>query len=69
MCNCDLENAWDINENDKYIGVYTPQDNFDMLYFLDIIGVKSEHICWGYDIWDSNIPESKEKWRELLYED
>lgn len=69
MYNCDLENAWDIDENDEYIGFYTPQDNFDMLHFLDIIGVKSEYICWGCDIWNSDIPEYKEKWRELLYED
>ena len=66
--NCNLEDAWDVSENDEYIGVYTPQDNFDMLQFLDIIGVNSEYICWGYDIWDPNIPEHKEKWRELLYE-
>ena len=69
MYNCDLENAWDIDENDEYIGFYTPQDNFDMLQFLDIIGVKSEYVRWGYDIWNSDIPEYKEKWRELLYED
>lgn len=70
MYNCYSNNEWDIDENDEYIGGYTDQDNFSMYDFLDKIGVNSENIHWGYNIWDDDIPEDniKEHWRELLYE-
>lgn len=71
MYNCDSHNEWYIDENDKYIGGYTCQDNFSMFDFLNQIGVNSEVVHWGYDIWDDNIPKDniEENWRKLLYED
>ena len=71
MYNCNSYNAWYIDENEKYIGGYTCQDNFSMFDFLDQIGVNSEVVHWGYDIWDDNIPNDniQENWRKLLYED
>lgn len=71
MYNCCSNHKWDIDENDKYIGGYTYQDNFSMYDFLDKIGVNSETVHWGYDIWDDNIPKDniEENWRKLLHED
>ena len=71
MWNCDSVYAWDISENDEYIGAYTDQDNFSMSSFLDNIGVYSELIHWGYSIWDDDIPKDNtgEHWRKLLHED
>lgn len=70
MYSCRFDNEWDIDENEEYIGGYTYQDNFSMYDFLDKIGVNSETIHWGYNIWDDNIPKDhiKEHWRELLHE-
>jgi len=36
--------AWRITETDDSIEGWTSMDNFDMLWFLDKIGVKKEHI-------------------------
>jgi hypothetical protein len=71
MSSCSFENMWDIDENDEYIGGYTYQDNFDMHDFLDDIGVSTNVVHWGYDIWDDNIPKDhiEENWRKLLHED
>ena len=70
MYNCNSYNAWDIDENDEYIGGYTWQDNFSMFDFLDAIGVNSSIVHWGYNIWDDNIPKDniEQHWRKILYE-
>ena len=70
MYSCCFDNEWYIDENEEYIGGYTSQDNFSMCDFLEKIGVNSETVHWGYDIWDEDIPEDniKEHWRELLHE-
>ena len=71
MYYCCSSDAWDIDENDKYIGGDTYQDNFSMYDFLNKIGVNSEVVHWGYSIWDDDIPDDdiREDWRKLLYED
>lgn len=68
---CNLYCQWYIEENDEYIGGYTDMDNFSMYDFLDKIGINSEVVHWGYDIWDDDIPEDSidEHWRRLLHED
>ena len=37
---------WDIHENKKLIEGFTTMDNFDMLWFLESIGVKKEFIIY-----------------------
>jgi hypothetical protein len=70
MYNCDIYDEWDIDSNDEYIGGYTSQDNFSMYDFLDMIGVNSGVVHWGYSVWDDDIPKDdiKEHWRKLLHE-
>jgi hypothetical protein len=38
------DQAWIIAENETEINGSTSMDNFDMLWFLSMIGVDSEHI-------------------------
>ena len=44
----DLGSAWKITEDDKKIMGDTGMDNFDMYWFLDKIGINSDHIHYDH---------------------
>lgn len=43
------EEGWSISENEHEVEGYTFMDNFDMMEFLEKIGVKDEHIHMSGD--------------------
>ena len=57
--------AWNIEENNKYIGGYTYLDNFDMEEFLNKIDVNTRHVDWS-DPYRFELPTSDDDWRSLL---
>lgn len=59
------EECWRIEENAKYIGGYTPMDNFDMEEFLNKIDVDMEYVKWS-DSYSFTLPYGKDDWRSLL---
>ena len=38
------DQPWEISETETEISGYTSMDNFDMLWFLELIGVDKDHI-------------------------
>lgn len=42
------ETPWKINEYETHIECYTSMDNFDMLWFLDKIGINEEYIKYEH---------------------
>lgn len=59
------EEAWNIEENEKYIGGYTDMDNFDMEEFLNKIDVNLRHVNWS-ESYRFELPTSDDDWRSLL---
>lgn len=59
------EEAWNIEENKRYIGGYTSMDNFDMEEFLNKIDVNLRHVDWS-DPYCFELPTNDDDWRSLL---